>query len=208
MDDGENRFNATSIAALHRGLDEVEASTGPAALVVTGTGKFFSNGLDLDWMMSPEGRADEVFFPDLHRMLGRVLGLEMATVAAVNGHAFAAGGMFVLAFDHRVMRSDRGYWCLNEVDLGLPLSAGMEALITGRLPAMTAHKALTTGRRYDAAAAIAAQIVDEAVDEAQVLPRATEIAAELASKRAPIVGVLKRSMVGPAIDVLLAGGQG
>jgi enoyl-CoA hydratase/carnithine racemase len=44
------------------------------------------------------------------------------TVAAVNGHAFAAGGMMMLAHDFRVMRSDRGYFCLNEVDLGLPLA--------------------------------------------------------------------------------------
>ncbi len=46
---GENLFNGELLAALLRMLDEVEASEGPAALVIAGTGKFFSTGLDLPW---------------------------------------------------------------------------------------------------------------------------------------------------------------
>lgn len=201
--EGENRFNHSSIERLHTALDEVESSTGPAALVVTGDGKFFSNGLDLDWMSSDEGRADKAFFPDVHRLFGRILALPMATIAAVNGHAFAAGAMLVVAHDHRVMRADRGYWCLNEVELGLPLSPGMNALLTARLPSMTAHEAITTGRRFTAPAAVERRIVDEAVADDQVLPRALEIGAELAPKRAEIMGTLKRGLHGPTIDLLL-----
>jgi enoyl-CoA hydratase/carnithine racemase len=208
LDEDENRFNRGSIDAIHGALDEAEASTGPAALVVTGEGKFFSNGLDLAWMSSDDGRADRTFFGDVHRMFGRLLGLPMATVAAVNGHAFAAGAMLVVAHDHRVMREDRGYWCLNEVELGLPLSAGMNALLTARLPRMTAHEAITTGRRFAAPDAAVRRIVDEAVPDDQVLPRALAIAAELAPKRADIMGTLKRGLHGPTIDLLLAGGEG
>ena len=47
LDDGENRFRDDSIAAWNEALDEVEATEGPKALVTTGTGKFYSNGLDL-----------------------------------------------------------------------------------------------------------------------------------------------------------------
>jgi enoyl-CoA hydratase/carnithine racemase len=206
LDEGENRFNATTVSAIHRALDEVEASTGPAALVVTGTGKFFSNGLDLDWMSSPDAQDHPEFFPDLHRMMGRVLGLGMVTVAAVNGHAFAAGAMLVAAFDIRVMREDRGYFCLPEVDLGMRLTPGMNAVVTAGLPARTAHHAIVTGRRYGAAEAVAAGIVDEAAAETDVLPRAIEIAAGLAAKRADILATLKHDLHGPAIDLLLAGG--
>ena len=48
--DGENRYRGDSVAEWHATLDELAGSEGPLALVVTGTGKFFSNGLDLDWM--------------------------------------------------------------------------------------------------------------------------------------------------------------
>jgi Delta3-Delta2-enoyl-CoA isomerase len=208
MDSGDNRFNRTSIDALHGAIDAVEASSGPAALVVAGTGKYFSNGLDLDWMGSADGRADRAFFADLHRVFGRLLGLSMTTIAAINGHAFAAGAMLTVAHDVRVMRADRGYWCLNEVDLGLPLSPGMTALLSARLPRMVTHQAIATGHRFGAAEALAKGIVDEAVPEDEVLPRAVAIAAELAPKRAEIMGVLKRGLHGPTIDLLLAGGEG
>jgi enoyl-CoA hydratase/carnithine racemase len=106
-------------SALHAALDTVDAVEGPAALVTTGEGKFFSNGLDLDWLMGG-GEGTEGFIDEVHRLLGRVLGFGAATVAAVNGHAFAGGGMLAVAHDYVVMREDRGFWCLPEVDLGLP----------------------------------------------------------------------------------------
>jgi enoyl-CoA hydratase/carnithine racemase len=55
MDDGENRWNTTFVREFDKALDQVEASSGPAALVTrSSSAKFFSNGLDLDWL-SAEG---------------------------------------------------------------------------------------------------------------------------------------------------------
>ena len=88
--------------------------------------------------------------------------------------------MLALAHDFRVMRSDRGYFCLPESDLRLPLQPGMTALIRARLPAQTAHEAIVTGRRYGAAEALASGIVDRAVAESEVLPAAIALAQELA----------------------------
>jgi enoyl-CoA hydratase/carnithine racemase len=55
MDNGENRFNPTSVKEIETALDEVMSSRtseeSPCALVTTGTDKFFSNGIDLDWMI-------------------------------------------------------------------------------------------------------------------------------------------------------------
>src|SRR5215831_8452886 len=115
MNAGENRFNATSIAALNRALDEVENDKGASALVTTGTGKFYSNGLDLDWIGSPDCTDRPAFIADVQRLLARVLGFPRPIVAAANGHVFAAGAMLLLAHDFSVMRSDRGYFCLPEV---------------------------------------------------------------------------------------------
>ena len=134
MRSGENRFNRDSIDALHAALDRVEQIDGPVALVTTGEGKFYSNGLDLDWLMSSDAGANAAtFIDDVHRLLGRVLGFAGVTVAAVNGHAYAAGAMLTCAHDYVVMREDRGYWCLPEVDLGLPLSPAMYGVVASRL---------------------------------------------------------------------------
>ena len=66
MNAGENRFGPDAIRLWHECLDEAEAMEGPKALVTTGSGKFYSNGLDLDHMgsdRSSRGRMSRAFWP-------------------------------------------------------------------------------------------------------------------------------------------------
>ena len=191
---GENRLNETFVGEVNGALDQVESAGLPTALVTTGAGKFYSNGLDLDWLgttTDPSGFMDEV-----HRLLVRVLMFPAVTVAAVNGHAFAAGAMLATAHDFMIMRSDRGYWCLPEVDLGLPLTPTMHAVVAARLPRTTLHEAVTTGKRYDAEAALAARIAKDGAPESEVLPRAGALATELAGKNPDVVAKHKQLMYG------------
>lgn len=204
MTAGENRFNPAMLEAIGGALDGVEAEDGPAAVVLTGEGKFFSNGLDLDWMASaPQGGAEELL-QRVHALLARLLVFPTATVAAVNGHSFAAGAMMAAACDARVMRADRGFVCLPEVDIGLPFTPGMTALLRARLPAATAHEAMTTGRRYGGEQALAAGLVDEAVPEDRVLGAAIERAAALAAKPRGTLGAIKRNLYADALAALEA----
>ncbi len=198
---GENRFNRGFMDALFDALDQVEKSEGPAALVTVGEGKFYSNGLDLDWMTS--GAEDQnTFIQDVHRMFGRFMAFPMATVAAVNGHAFAGGGMMALAHDFRVMRRDRGYFCLPEADLGMPLTPGMNAVITSKLPTVTAHEAIVTGRRYGGEECLAKGIVHHAVPESEVLAKALEIATPLVGKDRETQQALKTRLYESALTHL------
>src|SRR5512144_990919 len=108
MNAGENRFNRPFVDDLNAALDTVEASSGPAALVTTGGAeKFYSNGLDLAWLAGDGQSEGAAFVSDVIRFLGRLMAFTVPTVAAVNGHAFAAGAMMALAHDFRVMRADR-----------------------------------------------------------------------------------------------------
>jgi enoyl-CoA hydratase/carnithine racemase len=181
LDDEENRLSPTNLDAIGDALHEVEAAEGPRALVTAGTGKFFSNGLDLDHLGANPNDLGPYLFR-VHTLFARLLTLPCATVVGQNGHTFAAGAMLAICHDHRVMREDRGYWCLPEVDLGMPFTDGMNALIPARVPPMTAHEAMVTGRRYSGAEALAAGIVNELAPEDQVLPRAIEVAQSLAPK--------------------------
>ena len=81
---GENRFNAGFIAALNQALDEVEESKGPAALVTTGEGKFYSNGLDLEWMGSIGAEEVQQHVDNVHNTFLRMLTFPMITVASVD----------------------------------------------------------------------------------------------------------------------------
>ena len=201
---GENRFNRTTVDAIDAALDEVVAVDGPVALVTVGAGKFFSNGLDLDWM-STDGAGDPGFLDDVHRLLGRILGLDLFTVAAVNGHAFAGGAMLAVAHDHRIMREDRGYWCLPEVDLGLPLTPAMYAVLDAHLPRPTLADAALTGRRFAGPEALAAGVVTELAGEDALLDRAVEVAAAQAGKDRSVIARHKELLYGRALAVAAGG---
>jgi len=203
--DGENRFNASSIASWHAALDELEASDGPLAVVTVGEERFYSNGLDLDWMVAnPEAAAGHLH--EVHRLLGRMLAFPAYTVAAVNGHAFAGGAMLAIAHDLVVMRDDRGYWCLPEVDLGLPVTAPMFAVITAKLPRVAAHDALVTGRRYPAAEALTAGIVHRIAPEPDVLPVALAAAIDMAPKNRDVIAAHKQLLYADALATIAASG--
>lgn len=90
MTNEDNRFHPDLLAAIHAALDEVEAKDGPAGVVFTGTGKFFSNGLDLEYM--GDVPPDEVpgIVADVQKVLARILGFPTVVVAALNGVAIDA----------------------------------------------------------------------------------------------------------------------
>jgi len=209
MNAGENRFNRPFLTALNEALDTVEASDGPAALVTTGgTEKFYSNGLDLAWLAGDGQREGAAFVGDVMRFLGRLMAFTVPTVAAVNGHAFAAGAMMALAHDFRVMRSDRGFMCLNEIDIRIPLAPGMTALVKSRLPRATLRDMVLTGARIGGDDARARGIVDEAAAASEVVPHAVTRAAALAEKDRATYGALKRGLYGETLAVLAAGSLG
>ncbi len=200
LGDGENRFNAESLDSIEAALDEVEAAA-PCVLVTTARGKIWSNGLDLEWM-SEQGEAVVPFVGRVHELLARVLEIGVPTIAVLQGHTFAAGAMLALAHDQRVMRADRGFFCLPEVDIRIPFTPGMSALIAARLPVAAAHEAMTTGRRYGGADAAAAGIVDEALDESEVLPGALARARAVAGKDPATLRAIKQRLYGPALEAL------
>ena len=201
LGDDENRFHPDRLRALNSALDEVEAGDGPKAVVTTGAGKFYSNGLDLDFMAANPD-ASEANLADVHALLARVLTFPAPIVAAVQGHAFAAGAMLTLAHDAIVMRADRGFWCLPEVDLGIPFTAGMNALIRGRLPIATAHDARTTGRRYGGVDAAAAGIAAATAGEGEVVDAAVALAEERAPKAGAVFGAIKARLYAEVIAEL------
>ncbi|GAA3216838.1 enoyl-CoA hydratase/isomerase family protein [Actinocorallia longicatena] len=201
LDDGENRFTQDYLESMSVCLDELERLDGNAALVTTGVGKFFSNGLDLDWVgANPDGMG--AYVHRIQDVFARLLSLPIPTVAAVNGHAFAGGGMLALCHDFTVMRSDRGWFCLPEVEIGIPFTPGMSALIQSRLSKATAHEAMVTARRYTGAEAVEAGLAKQAVPEAEVLPRAIALAASLAPKAGPTMAKIRTGMYRDVIEAL------
>jgi enoyl-CoA hydratase/carnithine racemase len=203
LGDGENRFNADQVSAINQALDEVERAAGSRAIVTCADGKFWSNGLDLDWMGAHTDLADG-FLRDMHRLIARVLVLPVPVIAAVQGHCFAAAVMLACAHDQIVMRADRGFWCLPEIDLGLAFTPGMDMLMRAKLPTRAAHVAVTTGRRYGGTEAQAAGLIDVTAEAGQVVSDAVGIAGPLAGKAGQTLGLIKKQRYGDVVAALEA----
>ncbi|UEA59643.1 enoyl-CoA hydratase/isomerase family protein [Gordonia otitidis] len=198
----ENRFGPAWLDATEKLLDDVAASSAKA-LVITATGKFFTNGLDTDFVFA---NASELpaYLDRVHALYAKVLTLPVPTVAAINGHAFGAGAMLALCADYRLMRTERGFWSLPEAALNMPFPRGMAGLLTTRLPDHTATEAMLTSRRYGADDAVSAGIVDEAVPVDDLLARARAVATERSGLAGANLATIKRALRFHLLDDLAA----
>lgn len=155
MNSGENRFNFPFFEAFLEVLDRIENDTEANVLVVKSSHeKIWSNGIDLDWLIpavAKEGpEAKDKFLAALFSFMGRVLTYPMLTVAAITGHAFAGGAFLSFAHDFRFMRSDRGWLCLPEVDIGWTLGPVFVELSRRALPTYMFEEMQYTGKRLTA----------------------------------------------------------
>ncbi|MDT2007948.1 enoyl-CoA hydratase/isomerase family protein [Rhodococcus opacus] len=200
LGDGENRFPLSSITAVERHLDEIQA--GPSqALVTTAGGKFDTNGLDIEWVVTHYVRM-AWHVGRVQSLLTRILTFPLPTVVAVNGHACGAGAMSAVAHDSRIMRSDPGNLCFPEVDIRLPFMPGTAALIQSKPDHRTAITAMTSGHRYGGTEARAHGLVDRTAPADGVLDTTLEVATPLLGKDPDTLGTIKTTIFASAVTAL------
>ncbi|MEW6673495.1 MAG: enoyl-CoA hydratase/isomerase family protein [Thermodesulfobacteriota bacterium] len=206
MNSGENRLNPAFIKTYLDVLDQVERETTASTLVVSSSHeKIFSNGLDLEWLrpvfQNREINVISDFFYLMNRLYKRILLYPMITVAAVNGHAFAAGAILTCAFDFRFMRSDRGYFCLPEIDLGMPFLPGMLALLKKAIPMYLLEELQYTGKRLTAAECEKHHIITRACPVETLMDEAMAFAKSL-NKQRGIIREMKSRMYHEIVQAL------
>ena len=203
MNNGENMICLDWQQRMLQILDQLEANpVAGTAMVLIGEAKFFSNGLNLEVLNKLDGAGWTLFSEQMSEIHRRMLMLPFPTVAAVNGHAFAGGAFVALSCDYRIMREDRGWICISEVDAGVPLPQGMMEFLRLRLPAATVRDAVLTGKRYDADDAIAAGFADGKAPAELLLGMATELARDLACKEPSIFKAIKQAYYAPIVEGL------
>ncbi|KAK4759976.1 hypothetical protein SAY87_023107 [Trapa incisa] len=177
---GEHRLNPSLIGALRSSLRTVREEQNCAALVTTADGKFFSNGYDLFWGQNRLDRL-QLMSTELRALIRDLISLPVPTIAAVTGHASAAGLILALSHDYVLMRKDRGFLYMSEVDIGLVVPAWIVALIGS--PAAR-REMVMKGRKLTAAEAKAMGIIDSAHDGAEeTIGAAMKLADELAGRK-------------------------
>lgn len=195
----EHRWNPPLLAALDACLDAAEANQEIQALVVAGAGKFWSNGFDLPYLDAHTAEDNSALNQSLNAMMARLLVFPVPTVAALQGHWCAAGGMMGLTFDCRVMNSSQGYFFIPGVDLGIVYSPFQFALFQAKLPqSMHRDVIVLNAKRWNADDLLRTNLVDAtAAGEEETIRAALELARSLISKGNKLrktVGGIKRSL--------------
>ncbi|KAL5733273.1 hypothetical protein ACOSQ2_032965 [Xanthoceras sorbifolium] len=188
----EHRLNPTLLDAIHSALRRVKAestsssssSPPPSTLITTAEGKFFSNGYDLAWAQSVPLNF-QLMSLKLRSVVAEFISLPLPTIAAVTGHASAAGLILALSHDYIFMRRDRGFLYMSELDIGLKISAWFMALIGCKVLEPAARRQLVLrAAKLTAKEAVERGIVDSAHDSAEeTVKAAVELGKELVMRK-------------------------
>ena len=208
MGSGENRLNLEFLSEFLQVLDDIENTTDAKVLVVTSAHeKIFSNGIDLDWLVPIMNNNDmetsKKFIQKLMGLYKRILMYPMLTIAAINGHAFAGGAIMTCYFDYRFMRSDRGFLCFPEVDLGIPFLPGMIKAMKKAIPLYKLEEMVYEGKRMTAEECEKHNIVKKACHIDMLMDEVMKFAKTL-NKRREVIIEMKKEMnkeIVYAIDV-------
>ncbi len=195
--EGGNALDLELVQAMHSALDEVvEDSKGPCALILTATGKSFSSGLSLLKITSYDSDQVLTFSNEMQRLYGRLVNFPVPTVAAINGHAFAGGAFLALCCDYRVMRSDKGWFCISEIDVGVSIVPEIMAVAKLKLSRNVLRDAVLTGKRFSGEESLRLDICDAISEEQELLNTAKEIIAPIALKKRQIYKNFKTTLYG------------
>lgn len=196
-----NALDLELVRALLGALDEVEEA---GAVVLTGHGSVFSAGVDLARVDAEPSDYLADFLAELDALFRRLLLFPRPLVAAVNGHALAGGWVIACTCDVRLAAAGGATVGVTEMAVGVPFPrSAFEAFRLATPPPLVASLVLRA-RRVPVAEAAALGMLDEVVSPERLLPRAFEIAAEMAPAPSSAVAVTKQQLraggLGPADD--------
>src|SRR5215467_11777837 len=180
-------------------FEELAASSAHA-IVITGTGKIFSAGVDLFRLLDGGPAYIRKFLPALCSMFLSVFSCPKPVVAAINGHAIAGGCVLACAADRRLMAQDGGRIGVTELLVGVPFpSVAMEIMRCATAPRYFSDLILSAAT-YPPAEAMGRGLIDDAVDPGVLLDRALERARALAALPPAAFAMTKREMRQAALE--------
>lgn len=187
------------LEALDTALVELEAGDS-AAVVVTGTGRILSAGVDLFRVLEGGESYLGGFLPALSNALRRLFVFPRPVVAAINGHAIAGGCILAAACDLKVMAEGDGRIGVPELRVGVPFPTVPLEILRFAVPPQHLQKMAYVGRTYSPAEALSWGLVDEVVPAAELRERAIAAAGELAAIPADSFAATKRHLRRPAME--------
>lgn len=195
--------NALDLELLEEGhavLGELDESE-PAAVVLTGRPGFFSAGVDLKAAPELDAEGQRAMVVGINRLFTGWYASPRPVVCAVNGHAIAGGLILALCGDYRVGATE-GKLGLTELRAGIPYPAAAMAVVRAELSPATARTLVLGAELVESSAALDLGLVDELTEPDAVVPRALEVAQQLASLPSGGYATIKRQLRGDTVEHL------
>jgi len=195
-----NAVNETVVDELAECFRKIEEDGNIRAVILTGTGKFFTFGFDIPEFL---GYAKNDFiryltkFTDFYTYL---FTYPKPVIAALNGHTIAGGCMMAIACDYRIMVPGKAKISLNEIEFGSSLFAGSVELMKLWLGQRNAEAAMLGGTMYSAEEAHRLGLIDRIVPPEELEGEAEKTAARFAEKDAAAFGSIKKLLRKPLAD--------
>jgi enoyl-CoA hydratase len=195
-----NAMDVTLLRDLVGAIEEV-ADDPPPAVVLAGRPGFFSAGADLKAVPGYGPEDQRAMVDGINRMALDVYALPCPVVGAITGHAIAGGLVLAICTDLRVASSE-GRYGLTEVKVGVPYPQGAIGVVQAELAPQAVRRLAFGNELHDAQTCLALGVFDEVVEPDGVLPRAQEIARDLAALPADVYARTKRDLRGALVDRL------
>lgn len=187
-----NALNASVISGLQKAFSDLPEST--RVVLLTGAGdRAFVAGADIKAMSSMTANEAVQFSKALHQVGQTIEGLNVPVIAVVNGFALGGGCELLLACDF-ALASDLSRFGQPEVGLGVIPGFGGTTRLTRRIGDASARQLVLTGAHVDAKEALRLGLVNEVVPGDQLMPRAQEVAAQIARNAPLAVQYAKQSL--------------
>ena len=169
------------------------------AVVLTGTGRIFSAGVDLFRVLEGGASYIDAFVPAMCRAFERIFVHPAPVVAAANGHAIAGGCLLVAASDQRLMVKGSARIGIPELQVGVPFPPIALEIMRFATPSQHFQTIVCRAETYEPAAALGLGLLDEVVDPDELLDHALARAKRLASVHRESFAITKREIRRPVV---------
>jgi methylglutaconyl-CoA hydratase len=171
-----NAFNSKMIEELTEAFDLAKSDDNVRVVVLTGAGKSFCAGADLNWMReiiqySYKRNLQESL--QVAELMKAIYELPKPTIARING-AVIGGGTGLLSACDIVVASDKARFGLSEVKIGL-IPAAIGPYVIRRIGESAAHELFLTGERFDAQRALEIGLVNKVIPDAGLDEKVEEL---------------------------------
>ena len=192
-----NAFGGSMREELVAALESVERDEGARVVVITGAGRGFCSGGDVDAMRQMQAARDESAFAALleagREVVTRIHAMPKIVIAMINGVAAGAGCNLALACDYRIASTDAKLG-QTFVRIGLHPDWGGTWFLPRLVGPSRALEIMASGRMVPAEEALAIGMVDRVVDAGRLREETRALAAALASGPSSALAAIKRAL--------------